>query len=541
MSSFSTSLSGLTAADDALNIISNNLSNLNTTGYKDQTANFSSLFYQSLGESGSGDPIQLGAGATVGSVSTNFTEGNTESTGIATNMALQGNGFFIVQNDGSQEYTRAGNFTTNNSGYLVDTNGNYVMGYPAVNGTISPSQALSPLQISNGQLSPANATTEVDVNMNLDAAAGISATGTLTISAQPSAGDTVTIGGSTYTFVTALTSSPDQVLIGASSAATLANLAGAINAETGNGQAAGTTYSQGTQANTFATVSGTTATTLSLQATAADSTGNSVVTTNSNPASLSFGGTTLTGGVTGDSAGSFSEPVNVFDSLGVSHALSFSFTKEATNQWGYQITIPAADVGSTGAPVVVASGTLQFDSSGNLISPASNVTGITVPNLADGASSLNFSWQLFNPQGTPNVTQAGAASAASSTSQDGYASGTLTSFNVTSNGTIQGAFSNGQTTVLGQVALANFTNPQGLIDTSGNDYLVSVASGAATTGIAGTGGLGTIQGGAVEQSNVDIATEFANLITAERDYQANAKALTTADEVTQAAISLQTS
>lgn len=541
MSSFSTSLSGLTAADDALNIISNNLSNLNTTGYKDQTANFSSLFYQSLGESGSGDPIQLGAGATVGSVSTNFTEGNTESTGIATNMALQGNGFFIVQNGGTQEYTRAGNFTTDNSGYLVDTNGNYVMGYPAINGTISPSQTLSPLQISNGQLSPANATTEVDVNMNLDAAAGISANGTLTISGQPAAGDTVTIGGSTYTFVSALTSTPDEVLIGSSAAGTLANLAGAINAETGNGQAAGTTYSQGTLANTFATVSGTTATTLSLQADTAGTTGNSVVTTNSNASSLSFGGSTLTGGVTGDSVGSFSEPVNVFDSLGVSHALSFSFTKEATNQWGYQITIPAADVGSTGAPVVVASGTLQFDSSGNLISPARNVTGITVPNLADGASSLNFSWQLFNSQGTPNLTQAGAPSAASSTSQDGYSSGTLTSFNVTSNGTIQGVFSNGQTTVLGEVALANFTNPQGLIDTSGNDYLVSVASGAATTGVAGAGGLGTIQGDAVEQSNVDIATEFANLITAERDYQANAKALTTADEVTQAAISLQTS
>jgi flagellar hook protein FlgE len=116
----------------------------------------------------------------------------------------------------------------------------------------------------------------------------------------------------------------------------------------------------------------------------------------------------------------------------------------------------------------------------------------------------------------------------------------LTSFNVTSNGTIQGVFSNGQTTVLGEVALANFTNPQGLIDTSGNDYLVSVASGAATTGVAGAGGLGTIQGGALEQSNVDIATEFANLITAERDYQANAKALTTADQITQTAINLQT-
>ncbi|MGO8789342.1 MAG: flagellar hook protein FlgE [Terriglobia bacterium] len=541
MGSFSTSLSGLTAAEDALNVISNNLANLNTTGYKDMTPDFSSLFYQSLGNSGSGDPIQVGDGATIGSVSANFTQGSTDSTGIDTNMAIQGNGFFVVQNDGMQEYTRAGNFTTDTAGFLVDTNGNYVMGYPATNGTISSSQALAPLQISNGQLSPPQATTEVNLDMNLDAAASISATGALTISAQPTAGDTVTVGGTTYTFVSSLTSTANQVLMGSSDAATLANLAGAINAETGNGQAAGTTYSQGTVANTSATVTGTTANTLSLQATADDATGNSVVTTNSNAASLSFAGATLSGGVTGDSAGSFSEPMEVYDSLGASHTLSFNFTKEGTNQWGYQITIPAADVGSSGAPVVIGSGTLQFDSSGNLISPAGNVAAITVPNLADGASSMNFSWQLFNSQGSPNVTQAGAASAASNTSQSGFSSGTLTSFSITSDGTIQGAYSNGQTTVLGEVALANFANPQGLTDTSGNDYLVTAASGAAITGTAGAGGLGTIQGGAVEESNVDIATEFANLITAERDYQANAKAITTADDITQTAINLQTS
>ncbi len=87
------------------------------------------------------------------------------------------------------------------------------------------------------------------------------------------------------------------------------------------------------------------------------------MTTNSNAASLSFAGATLSGGVTGDSAGSFSEPMEVYDSLGASHTLSFNFTKEGTNQWGYQITIPAADVGSSGAPVVIGSGTLQFDSS----------------------------------------------------------------------------------------------------------------------------------------------------------------------------------
>ena len=539
MAAFSTSLSGLSAAEVALNVISNNLANLNSTGFKEQSSNFSTLFYQSLGDSGSGNPIQVGAGTKIGSVSTNFAQGNTESTGVSTNMAIQGNGFFVVQNDGTLEYTRAGNFTTDTAGYLVDTNGNYVMGYPATNGTVSPSQALAPLQIANGQLSPANATTEVNLSMNLDAAASISASGTLTISGQPTAGDTVTIGGTTYTFASALTSSANQVLIGSSTAATLANLAGAINAETGNGQAAGTTYSHGTLANTFASITGTTGNALTLQATGAGTTGNGVATSSSNASSLSFGGTTLTGGVAGDSAGSFSQPIVAYDSLGEKHTLSFNFTKEAANQWGYQITLPAEDVGSSGAPVVVGSGTLQFDSKGNLISPAANVAGITVPNLADGASSLNFTWNLFNPDGSPNVTQAGAATAASKTSQDGYSSGTMTSFSVGSDGTLDGVFSNGQTTVLGKVALANFANPQGLTATSGSDYLETASSGAATIGLAAAGGRGTIQGNAVEQSNVDMATEFANLIMAERGYQANAKSITTADEITQTAINLK--
>jgi len=227
----------------------------------------------------------------------------------------------------------------------------------------------------------------------------------------------------------------------------------------------------------------------------------------------------------------------VYYSLGASHTLPFEFTKDATNRWAYQITIPAADVGSTGSPVVVGSGTLKFDGSGNLTSPTSNVS-VSVPNLSDGASGLSFAWQLFNSQGTANVTESGSASAASNTSQDGYSSGTLTSFNVTSDGVIQGVFSNGQTTTLGQVALANFANPQGLSNSGGNNYAATLASGAANIGTAGTEGRGSIQGAALEQSNVDMATEFASLIMAERDYQANAKAIMTADDVTQTVLNL---
>jgi flagellar hook protein FlgE len=412
MGSFSTSVSGLTAAENALSTISNNLANLNTTGYKEMTANFGALFYQFLGDSGSGDPLQIGDGATIDSISTDFNEGTTESTGVNTDMAIQGNGFFVVQNNGVQEYTRAGDFTINALGNLVDANGDNVMGYAATNGVINPSATLAPLQIPNGISSPAQATTQVGFGLNLEASAYNSA-------------------------------SPE----------------------------------------------------------------------------------------------SFSEPIVVYDSLGVSHTLTFSFTQTANNQWAYQITIPAADVGSTGTPVSVGTGTLQFDGNGNLKSPTSNVA-VSITTLADGASGLNFTWQLFNSQGTSNITESGAASAASNISQNGFAGGTLTSFNVTSDGVIQGLFSNGQTITLGQVALANFANPQGLNNVGDNNYASTISSGAATIGPAGTGGLGTIQDGALEQSNVDMASEFTKLIMAERDYQANAKAIMTADDVTQTAISL---
>ncbi len=137
------------------------------------------------------------------------------------------------------------------------------------------------------------------------------------------------------------------------------------------------------------------------------------------------------------------------------------------------------------------------------------------------------------------MTQVAGPSATSTTTQDGYSSGTLESYIIGSDGTIQGTFSNGQTSALGQIAIASFQNNQGLVRNGSNEFLASLASGQANIGAPGTGGRGTLSGGALEQSNVDIATEFANLILQERGYQANAKAVTTFDEVTQTAINLK--
>jgi flagellar hook protein FlgE len=143
-------------------------------------------------------------------------------------------------------------------------------------------------------------------------------------------------------------------------------------------------------------------------------------------------------------------------------------------------------------------------------------------------------------QGTsPVITQVSAASSTTGTQQDGISSGSLVSFAIGSDGTVTGTFSNGKTQALGQLALVNFANVNGLNLDGQTDYTPTLASGPAVIGIPGTGGLGTISGGSLELSNVDIATEFANLIVAQRGFEADAKAVTTFDQIAQDTIALK--
>ena len=351
----------------------------------------------------------------------------------------------------------------------------------------------------------------------------------------PAAGQTVTVGATTYTFVgsVAALTTPDSVLIGTDVTSTLANLAGAINASSTNGQGAGATYGTGTVANTAVTATASTPSTLALQAITGGSVGNATATSTTWKAGT-FAAGDLTGGT---DAGKFNDSIMVYDSLGNSHVLTFNFTKTSAGNWDYRITIPAADVGAAGNPQVVASGTLQFDASGKLVSPSTNVTA-SVNNLADGASTLDFKWELYNPSGGTVITQTAEASATSAKDQNGYSAGTLQSYSIDSTGVIQGVLSNDQTVSLGQIALATFPNYDGLTKIGSNNYQASLASGAATVGIPGSGGRGTLEGSSLEGSNVDIATEFTALIQAERGYEANAKAITTADNVIQASIAL---
>ncbi|MGA3193640.1 MAG: flagellar hook-basal body complex protein [Terriglobales bacterium] len=572
MPSFSVPLSGLNASSTALSTVANNLANLNTIGYKDQQVQFSDLFYQNLGSDGAGDPIQQGAGVEVAAQPSDFIQGDVTSNGIETDVAVNGNGFFVVQQDGVQSYTRAGNFEVGTDNLLETAGGQQVLGYPAVNGAVDTSGGLSTLELGAGTSSPAVVTSNVTLTSNLDAASADgstystqatiydslgaahqitftytnadspavaaapaqSATGTLTSSgAAPSDGDQVTIGGTTYTFKTTLdaSTSANEVLIGASATTALANLVNAINGNTADTNGSGTAgYGTDTVANTSATAVDTTpGSVITLTASTAGTGGNSVVLT---------GGNTLAASGSGDLSGG---------------AAAVAAVPAVTNTWTYAVTLPGADVSGGNAPVSLATGTLVFNGNGTLqsITPNNGSASTTNPVIkvpptgnpqtvfADGANQLTFTWHAFDANGNGIITQLASANSTASILQDGTSSGTLQNFSIGSDGTITGAFSNGTTAVLGQIALASFADEQGLTRNGGNDFSPTLASGQPTIGAPKTGGLGTISGGALEQSNVDIATEFANLIVAQRSYEANARVVTTFDQVAQATIALK--
>ncbi len=515
MPSFSIPLSGLNGSSSSLSVIANNLANLNTVGFKAQRTLFQDLFYQQIGTSGSGNPIQQGVGVSVSGISADLTQGSIQSSGVPSDVAIQGNGYFIASKSGEAVYTRAGNFSIGSNGQLLTADGADLQGYPAVNGVVNPNATIGPLTIATGTTNPPKSTGNVQLTLNLDSGsvlpvtAASQQTGTGITAATALKGATTlafTDGTNTFTFSAA-----------GGNTDTLATVVNAINANPN--------YSASLVGNSLVIVakngSPITFTTNSLTDNA----------TSALTETFAPSGTAVPGG-------SFSTSVAVHDALGASHVLTYNFTKTAANAWNYAITIPAADVGSTGAPVTVRAGTLTFNGAGQLVTPAANVAGITVAGLADGASNLTFNWNVFDANGNGLLTQVAGSSATSTTQQDGFSSGSLVNYLIGADGTIQGTFSNGQTSALGQIALASFTNQQGLSRNGSNEFLASLSSGQANVGVPGTGGRGTLSGGALEQSNVDIATQFAQLIVAERSYQANAKSVTTFDTVTQTAINL---
>jgi flagellar hook protein FlgE len=416
--SFSASLSGLFANQQKLNVIGNNLANINTIAFKSSRVEFSDLVSQSVGGS-SANPMQIGLGVTTGSISPNFSQGGIENTGVATNVAIQGSGFFVVGDPTERSYTRAGDFSFDANGMLVTAEGKPVQGYtatdPATGNIISTGQPGN-IIVPPGVLRPPVATTIFGTLSNLD-----------------------------------------------------------INAPVG---------------------------------------------------------------ITATSS------VLLYDALGAAHVATVTYTNTGPGAWDYDISVPGQEItgGTAGTPSSIASGTVSFDANGVLATvdggAAADVV-ITGPAWANGATASDITWDLIDVNGIGALTGYASSSATSSVTQNGAAPGTLSGLSINGSGQILATFGAGKTVTMGQLALANFNNPQGLVKLGGNAFGESAAAGIPNVGTADSGGRGGLIGSSLEQSNVDIAQEFTQMILAQRGYQANGKSITTADEILQDTLNLK--
>jgi flagellar hook protein FlgE len=421
-----TGVSGLRAEGEALGVVGDNIANVNTVGYKRQRAIFQDVLGHSiLAGTASAMP---GSGVRVGDVQQMFTQGSLANTGVSTDVALNGDGFLVVSGtvDGitGNFYTRAGQFTIDNQGFMVNSEGMKVQGY-AANPDLTLQAAVTSLKVPTASLAP-HQTEEIEITANLDSGAAIS------------------------------------------------------------------TFDINSPADSQAKTS-----------------------------------------------------ITVFDSLGESRTLDVYFVKTADNAWEYHVLADGAELngGTAGTFTELGQGTLTFDTNGALLD--AQTPDLTV-DFAGGATpgqviTMDFGDDITNDgaTGLAGTTQFAAASAVSSQSQDGYASGEFSGVAIDGVGLVQGLYTNGQKIAIGQLAVAKFRSNDGLGRAGSGLWIETRDSGTAALGAASTGGRASVSAGALEQSNVDLAEEFVGLIQHQRSYSANSKTITTADEMLQELINIK--
>lgn len=403
---FNLALSGLNAASADLNVTANNIANVNTTGFKQSRAEFADLFAVSL--QGVSD-IATGNGVRLARVGQQFSQGNVNFTNNSLDLAINGEGFFTVSDNGQMKYTRAGAFSADRNGYVVNASGEHLQVFPpGTNGTFNTG-SLTDLQLSTAESAP-SATTSASLALNLPA----NATPPTTTPFDPA-------NASTFNRTTSLT---------------------------------------------------------------------------------------------------------FYDSLGASHTATMYYARQAAaNTWDAHTYIDGNAVGG--------STTLTFGADGALVSPAGGT--VTLPAYApgNGAAPMNVALDYSS------ATQYGDTFSVNELRQDGYGTGRLTGINIDQSGIALARYTNGQSVALGQLALARFDNPQGLQQLGDTNWGETFASGQPVRGAAGTSSFGAVQSGALESSNVDLTKQLVNMITAQRNFQANSKMISTADAITQTIINIR--
>ncbi len=531
ISALAAGISGLRVSQTALNVIGDNLANLNTPGFKSSRVNLSDDFSQTLraaqapSSSGAGgkNPIQTGLGARVASIDVNYAQGSLTPTGRTFDLAIQGDGFFIVT-DGSQDYyTRVGSFNLDSNNDLVESGTGF-----RVRGTSSV------INLPVNTVVPANATTSFDLvgNLNSETTAGAvnQIVTTATAFTAGGAATSATALNSLYLNTTDYVNGDTINVTGKESTGTIVNTSftwGAANDGTTLGDLRD--FISASYGSATATIDGSGNIVLT-----ADAPGKSSHTVTLADGSTNTGATTFPSfsTTTTGSGSTYVTTVSVYDAQGKSFPVTLTFDKTATNAWDISATMKPVDgsIASFGITGV----TFNTDGSFASITGTSNMT-ITLPT---GMGSQVVGLNLGVPNSFSGLTQLGGTSSAAALSQDGYEAGFFLSASVNADGTVDALFTNGQTQTLDQIQMATFSNASGLAKDGSNMLLPTVASGAAVFRLAGTGSAGSITSGALESSNVDIAEEFTNLIVSQRAFQANARTITTTDEVLQELVNI---
>ena len=420
---FQQGLSGLNAASKTMETIGNNVANAGTVGFKKSQAQFADVYASSLIGSGA-SPI--GIGTKLARVSQQFTQANITGTNNPLDIAINGDGFFRLSNNGAITYSRNGQFQLNKNGNIENATGGLLTGYPVdANGNIS-NGAPTALRITNTALAP-KATDRYNVNLNLDS-------GKPVILAPPA------VGGVAF--------DPTDP----------------------------TTYSNQTS-------------------------------------------------------------VGVYDSLGNSHVLSTFYVNRgpaapgAGNTWDVYATVDGTPIGYVppAAPVPLTS--ITFSTGGVALATPVVTANLTLTNGATSPQPVSIDFS--------GTTQYALEFGVRDQNQNGYTAGNLVSFNLSPDGKIVGSYTNGQTYTLGQVALARFPNPNGLLAKGDNAWEETAVSGPPVVSSPGNSGLGVVQSSAVEESNVDLTAELVSMITAQRIYQANAQTIKTEDQIMQTLVNLR--
>ena len=544
-------VSGLKNHQKMLDVIGNNVSNVNTIGYKTSRVTFSDTFNQFV-KSGSNptetaggtNSSQIGLGSKINSIDRDWSQGTFDTTGTTTDLALQGSGLFILKNNGQQYYSRAGAFTFDAAGKLVNTsNGAIVQGKVANGlGEIPTGTTLQDIIVDNNSKLPATKTSLIAWGGNLQSSSPTVRTDIVKLSGNLEAGVTAkTYPGAaydaadsdTYTASTIYDKDGTEFQLRTYYTRTVTTGAWTMNYEVRN--ADGTALADpltGNQALTFDT----NGTCTNAQADVTDTSGKIDFTLNLGSLSNLDADSNVANIIdSGDVAEDVTGSVTMYDSLGNAHNLSINYTHIDSNRWKWEVSVPT----SSGTLSADSFGELYFNADGTIQSVYKNGARVasTPPNPeitftpATGAEiqeiDLNFG------SGTSGVTQTNLTSQISALSQDGSPSATLSNLSIDQYGQIVGVYSNGTSRTLAQIMVANFTNLSGLESIGDNMFSVAANAGDPRIETPGEYSGTTIQSGALEQSNVDLSEEFTRMIVAQRGFQANSRVITTADTLLQ--------